>query len=293
MPALQSASNTPAWYAPKAPPPCRTRTICPGNFCCFVFMCRSAKVMISAACRDATDEQRVQHNAVTRSEVNTWHHGPASVRSSRRNERRARTCVRPHPGARPAGRRQGRDGGTHRPGSDGVGGGPGRVPAAGLAAVPGVRPAPLPRLCRGAAQAPRRLPGGAAAHAGSLAAARPARLEPLHAVRVARAALQSAFHGRQQRRAAGRRCCHLRVDLRGHRRGPPLRAGPVLHPARRRRGPGTARAAAGARRRRRAGAPAVRQGRQLRPAERLRRRVAGRRRLGAGVRPAAASTGCT
>ena len=137
----------------------------------------------------------------------------------------------------------------------------------------------------------RRLPGGAAAHAGSLAAARPARREPLHA--AAGAALRASFHGRQQRRAAGRRCCHLRVDLRGHRRGPPLRAGPVLHPARRRLGTGAARAAARARCRRRAGAPAVRQGRQLRPAEAPTSMGCGPPASRCRRPSAAASTGCT
>src|SRR5688572_9152651 len=41
MPASCSAWYTPAWYAPSAPPPCRTRTTCPfaaGPMRCGAFM---------------------------------------------------------------------------------------------------------------------------------------------------------------------------------------------------------------------------------------------------------------
>ena len=289
MPALQSASNTPAWYAPKAPPPCRTRTICPGNFCGFVFMCRPIcqgndkrrlltelrRSLMSSGCSTMLSPDR----------RSTWHHAAAL----------ARAC------------------GARGEMSAGLGLAYALIQVLGL-------------LAAGKAVMEARTAQGATAWAVALVAF-PLLALPLflvfgqhrfHDYVAARRTHLAAFRAAQQRMRAVLRRRGLLVASRYTQplerlSGLPFTDGNSaallidgdatfgsifegIAAARdyvlvqfyilRDDGLGrrAARAAAGARRRRRAGAPAVRQGRQLRPAARLRRRAAGRRRRGAGVR---------
>ena len=168
----------------------------------------------------------------------------------------------------------------HRAGLDRVGCVIGLVTLRRVASLPGVRPQQIRGHDRGVRAAQRRdrrahcavqdqhaaLDGRGRGTAGSL----PRRS----------AAVGHGADARQPGRVAGERRCDLRQHHRGHRRGPAVRAGAVLHVPRRRARPPHAAGADRAGARRSAGVHAVRRGGQQGAAPALPGGIACRRRAG-------------